>query len=56
VGDLLGSDILLPGDRLQVEIVPGTWALQAEDCEGNVLDYEAAYDIGGSTEWRITGR
>jgi hypothetical protein len=53
--DLLGSDILLPGDRLQVEIVPGTWALQAEDCEGNVLGYEAAYDVDGSAEWHITG-
>jgi hypothetical protein len=55
VDDLLGSDILMPGDRLQVEIVPGTWALQAQDCEGNVLGYEAAYDIGGAAEWRITG-
>lgn len=55
VDDLLGSDVLLPGDYLQVEIVPDTWALQAEDCEGDVLGYEAAYDIDGSAEWHVTG-
>jgi len=53
VGDLLGGDTLMPGDRLTVEVVPGTWALQAQGCGGEVLDFRASFAVTEPTEWVI---
>lgn len=51
--DLLGADILRANDSVSVDVVPGTWALQAEDCDNNVMAYEAALDITGPMTWRV---
>ena len=60
-GDLLDSvetslffaGKLMSRSILVVEVTPGEWALRAEDCNGNEVAYEAAYDITEDTDWLI---
>lgn len=54
IDDLLGDDVLTPGDRLTVQVMPGTWALQAEGCAGVVTDYHASFDVTEPAVWIIT--
>lgn len=55
IDDLLGDSLLDAGTQFAVDLVPGTWALQAEDCSGAVVGYEAAFDLTGAAEWHISG-
>lgn len=52
-GDLLGSDIIQGWETYYVDVNPGTWALQAEDCNGSVMYFTPSIDIYGYTEWHI---
>jgi hypothetical protein len=57
MGDLLeeGSVTLLSGESHTVRIVPNMWALRADDCFGNEVAYEFAYDVTTDTTWTIGG-
>lgn len=53
-GDLLESQDLPAGETVYVDVVPDTWALQAEDCSGNVMQYDPGFFVHQGAVWTIT--
>ncbi|MCC6475326.1 MAG: hypothetical protein IT514_16455, partial [Burkholderiales bacterium] len=54
--DWLGSEeVIQPGSTRNFSVSAGTWALRADDCNGNALAEEYGVSVSGTTTWSLSG-
>lgn len=49
----LGSEQIMPGERMQFFVFPDTYDLKAEDCDFNLLRVEIEVEIDGHIDWLV---
>lgn len=52
--DVLGDDVIEPGESYTFEVIVGTYDLMAEGCDGNAIAVESEVDLSEPKEWTFS--
>lgn len=51
--DILGTEVLPPGQSAVVTVHHGCWDLRAQDCDQNTLATQMGMQVSGDTTWLL---